>query len=123
MPPLVTSVSCILGKPRLSLLTIDRSSCFDRMLKYIEDAPALDSLQKYKVTVQGGEVIVEADEEALSAGKRKPACVKHNKENNDTVVIVGGGASGATTAETLREQGYTGKIRVVSREDYLPIDR
>ena len=89
----------------------------------IEDAPALDSLQKYKVTVQGGEVIVEADEEALSAGKRKPACVKHNKENNDTVVIVGGGASGATTAETLREQGYTGKIRVVSREDYLPIDR
>lgn len=88
-----------------------------------EDAPALDSLQKYSVKVENGDVIVEADEAALAAGRRKPAGVKHAKENKDTVVIVGGGASGATAAETLREAGYTGRIRVVSREDYLPVDR
>ncbi|KAH8550711.1 hypothetical protein BGW37DRAFT_498138 [Umbelopsis sp. PMI_123] len=98
-------------------------ACFNVSTGDIEDAPALDSLQKYIVTVQGGEVIIEADEAALAAGRRKPSCVKHSKGNSDTVVIVGGGASGAAAAETLREEGYTGKIRVVSREDYLPIDR
>ncbi|KAI8584148.1 hypothetical protein K450DRAFT_218397 [Umbelopsis ramanniana AG] len=74
-------------------------ACFNATTGDIEDAPALNSLQKFEVTVQDGDVIVEADESALAAGKRKPACVKHNKK------------------------GYTGKIRVVSREDYLPIDR
>lgn len=89
----------------------------------LEDAPAFDSLRKYQVRVENGDVIVEADEAALAAGRRKPMCVKHDKENKETVVIVGGGASGAAAAETLREVGYTGRIRVVSREDYLPIDR
>jgi rhodanese-related sulfurtransferase len=89
----------------------------------LEDAPALDSLLKYNVKVENGDVIVEADDAALSASRRKPACVKRSKDNKEIVVIIGGGASGAATAKTLRENNYNGIIRVVSREDYLPIDR
>lgn len=40
-----------------------------------------------------------------------------------TVIIVGGGPSGATCAETLRAEGYKGRITVVAKEKYLPYDR
>ncbi|KAG2182084.1 hypothetical protein INT43_007011 [Umbelopsis isabellina] len=98
-------------------------ACFNIKTGDIEDAPALDSLLKFDVKVENGDVIIEADDAALSASRRKPACVKRSKDNKKTVVIIGGGASGAATAKTLRENNFSGIIRVVSREDYLPIDR
>lgn len=39
------------------------------------------------------------------------------------VVIVGGGPSGATCAETLRSEGFQGRITLVAKEPYLPYDR
>jgi hypothetical protein len=116
--PLAISVRCLVRVDLYFMLLEVLTSC-----TVLEDAPAFDSLRKYQVRVENGDVIVEADEAALAAGRRKPMCVKHDKENKETVVIVGGGASGAAAAETLREVGYTGRIRVVSREDYFPIDR
>jgi 3-phenylpropionate/trans-cinnamate dioxygenase ferredoxin reductase subunit len=35
-------------------------------------------------------------------------------------VIVGGGLAGATVAETLRGEGYDGRIRIISAEAHLP---
>lgn len=43
--------------------------------------------------------------------------------DGSVVVIIGGGPSGATCAETLRSEGFKGRITVVSRENYLPYDR
>lgn len=39
------------------------------------------------------------------------------------VVIIGGGPSGATCAETLRSEGFKGRITLVAKEPYLPYDR
>lgn len=39
------------------------------------------------------------------------------------VVIIGGGPSGATCAETLRSEGFEGRITLVAREKYRPYDR
>ena len=39
------------------------------------------------------------------------------------VVIIGGGLAGATTARTLRDKGYSGRIHMVANENYLPYDR
>jgi cation diffusion facilitator CzcD-associated flavoprotein CzcO len=46
------------------------------------------------------------------------------------VIIVGGGkflvilgAGGLVAAETLRSEGYNGTVTILSREDYLPINR
>lgn len=39
------------------------------------------------------------------------------------VVIVGASAAGLTTAETLRSEGFTGKITLVGAENTLPYDR
>lgn len=44
-------------------------------------------------------------------------------ENTKTVVIVGGGPSGATCAESLRQEGFTGRIVMICKEDVVPYDR
>lgn len=44
-------------------------------------------------------------------------------ENTKTVVIVGGGPAGATCAESLRQEGFTGRIVMVCRENVVPYDR
>lgn len=44
-------------------------------------------------------------------------------QNKKTVVIVGGGAAGAVCAESLRQEGFTGRIVMVCKEDVIPYDR
>lgn len=44
-------------------------------------------------------------------------------ENTKTVVIIGGGPAGATCAESLRQEGFTGRIIMVCRENVVPYDR
>ncbi|MGW6441603.1 NAD(P)/FAD-dependent oxidoreductase [Lentzea sp. NPDC055074] len=41
----------------------------------------------------------------------------------ERVVVVGASAAGATTAETLRREGYTGALTLVGDEKVLPYDR
>ncbi|RIB13505.1 hypothetical protein C2G38_2019167 [Gigaspora rosea] len=99
-------------------------ACFNVATGDIEDAPGLDNLQKYKVTIKGDDVYVEAEEDAFKISRRPPKCSAGVVPLNDhTVVIIGGGASGNAAAEKLREDGYNGKIIIISREPYLPIDR
>lgn len=39
------------------------------------------------------------------------------------ILVIGAGAAGATTAETLRRQGYEGRLTLVGGERHLPYDR
>ncbi|KAI9490076.1 monodehydroascorbate reductase [Zychaea mexicana] len=98
-------------------------ACFNVKSADIEDAPALDSLQRFDVSVENGNVYVTVSEEQLKNFRRHPHCAKHDPKNKETVVIIGGGASAAAAAQKLREENFRGRIKIVSREDYYPVDR
>jgi len=97
-------------------------ACFDTTNGSVENAPALDHLTAFHVTVRDGAVYVRGDEETLKAGRRAPniACSPRASEK---VVIVGGGSGAMGAIEGIREKGYKGQVTVLSKEAYLPIDR
>lgn len=41
----------------------------------------------------------------------------------ENVIIVGGGAAGNAAAETLRRDGYSGRVTMISADDAVPCDR
>lgn len=60
----------------------------------------------------------------LKSNKRiKETNLSPSLSDENSVVIVGGGPSGATCAETLRAEGFSGRIALICKENYLPYDR
>uniref|UniRef100_A0A1A9WA16 Rieske domain-containing protein n=1 Tax=Glossina brevipalpis TaxID=37001 RepID=A0A1A9WA16_9MUSC len=99
-------------------------ACFSIKTGDIEDFPGLDSLPCYKVEIKkDGNVAVRARHKDIEIVKRLKDMAKRNPENPCTFVILGGGPAGGVCAETLRQQGYDGRIVMVSKEPYLPYDR
>lgn len=72
---------------------------------------------------EAGLVHVRAKRKDLDVNKRTKDMSARDPENTKTVVIVGGGPSGATCAESLRQEGFTGHIVMVCRENVIPYDR
>ena len=90
----------------------------------IEDAPAWDALMSYKTHVRGTDIFITVPEaSALKQGRRVPASAPQSSLSDEHVVIVGGGASGFSAAQCLREYGFTGKVSLISEENYAPVDR
>jgi len=77
--------------------------------------PALDDLPRFPVEIRDGEVWVGPVE--------KPRFPKPTGQDPRTFLIVGGGAAAETAAETLRREGFAGRIVMVTEEDERPYDR
>ncbi|XP_064612325.1 apoptosis-inducing factor 3-like [Liolophura sinensis] len=98
-------------------------ACFNVKTGDIEEYPGLDSLQKFEVEVSDGKVKVTADKTSLSNHKRiKPMC-RASPSDSKTVLIIGGGPASVACAETLRQNGFKGKITLATKEECLPYDR
>ncbi|KAI5860794.1 hypothetical protein GGS23DRAFT_606578 [Durotheca rogersii] len=100
-------------------------ACFNVQTGDVEDAPALDALQVFKVVEKDGSVYVEGEEGAIKSGRRKPnfKCSASSRPLENRVVVVGGGSGAIGAIEGLREKRFTGPITMISKEGYLPIDR
>ncbi|KOC70387.1 Apoptosis-inducing factor 3, partial [Habropoda laboriosa] len=99
-------------------------ACFNIKTGDIEDYPGLNSLPCYQVNVdENGLVRVKAKRKDLDSSRRVKKMWKQDVNNNTTVVIVGGGPAAATCAESLRQEAFTGKIIMISKENALPYDR
>jgi len=81
----------------------------------VVSAPALNDLPVYPVRVENGDVMVGPVE--------KPRFPKMEGADPRTFLIVGGGAAGNAAAETLRREGFAGRIVMVTPEADLPYDR
>lgn len=98
-------------------------ACFNIKTGDIEDFPGQDSIPCYKVSIEGGMVKVRAKRSEVENNKRTKPMVKQLGSDERTFVVVGGGPSGAICAETLRQEGFTGRIILVCKEPVLPYDR
>ncbi|HKJ30749.1 MAG TPA: FAD-dependent oxidoreductase [Balneolales bacterium] len=86
------------------------------------DPPALDALNTFDVHVNGNDVVVEIPEEF--SGRTSAKMSSYNPDKDDrTFVILGAGAAGEAAAETLRQEGFEGRILMITREKRLPYDR
>lgn len=95
-------------------------ACFSLRTGEALRAPALDPVSRWRVEAvrDVGAVYVR---EKLPTADREPPAVAPDMLRS--VVIVGGGAAGNAAAETLRHEGYTGRITMLSADESMPCDR
>ncbi|XP_009467904.1 PREDICTED: apoptosis-inducing factor 3-like, partial [Nipponia nippon] len=98
-------------------------ACFNIKTGDIEEYPSLDCLPCFKVTVEDGKVFVTAKKKDLESGLRVKDTSKRCPLNRDTVLLLGGGAAALVCAETLRQEGFTGRIIMATKEKHVPYDK
>jgi len=86
------------------------------------EPPALDSLPPYELRIDGDDVIVSLPDEAPQS-RVLPMATYDAAKDPRTFVIVGAGAAGNAAAQTLREDGFEGRIVMITHEQHAPYDR
>lgn len=89
-------------------------ACFDVKTGRAVRAPALAPLPRWSVERRG---------DRFFPGSRIESAPASISGGPSSVVIVGAGAAGVNVADTLRSEGYAGRIIMVSREGDLPYDK
>ena len=95
-------------------------ACFDVTTGRHLEAPGLDSLPTYEVSIEGDEVVVSIPENAPTTVY--PPMVDHITSDQHAIII-GGGAAGVQAAQALREADYQGAITIITSESAGPYDR
>jgi apoptosis-inducing factor 3 len=89
---------------------------FDLRTGALVEPPAVDALARYPARIEDGRVLVSL-ESMPPTGDGAPAT------DGRCFVILGAGAAGQSAAQTLREEGFGGRLVMVSHEPELPYDR
>ena len=109
-------------------------ACFRLDSGHLCEPPALDDLPAYAVREAGGRILVQVPARppastdqanttptAELGGTPPPAAPV--PVDTRTFVIVGGGAAGEYAAQTLRREGFAGRVLLVSADEHAPYDR
>ena len=91
-------------------------ACFSLRTGEAVRPPALNQLPCWRVERQGSVVFVREMREPIATPAR-------SAPSSGSIVILGGGAAGNSAAETLRREGYTGRITLLSADASVPYDR
>lgn len=95
---------------------------FDVTTGDLLEPPAFDALPRYEVRIEDQRVIAALPDEAID--RRTPPMAERDAGRDErTFVILGGGAAGYMAAQTLCEDGFQGRVLMITREDRLPYDR
>ena len=95
-------------------------ACFDVTTGQHQEAPGVDGLPVYQVTVEGDQVMVQLPEEKQRTVA--PALTTRASSDEHTV-IVGGGPAALHALQALRAAEYPGRISLITAEDKAPYDR
>lgn len=97
-------------------------ACFNIHTGDIEEFPGCDSIPSYETYVKDGSVHVKSLKCNI-VKKRVKLLAARNIVNRSTTIIIGGGPAGFQCSETLRQEGYDGRIVLISSESVPPYDR
>jgi len=89
-------------------------ACFDLKSGGVLRAPALAPVARWRVDRRGDRFFV---------GARIDPVTPSPSAGPESVIIIGMGAAGVNVADTLRREGYAGRIVMISREAHLPYDK
>ncbi|WP_116084451.1 FAD-dependent oxidoreductase [Tropicimonas sp. IMCC34011] len=95
-------------------------ACFDVGTGKQTEPPGHGDLRRYEVEVRDGRVLVEVEDGAEA--HLEPAFTTRGADTR-RFVIVGSGAAADAAALTLRENGFSGAIAMISPEEEAPYDR
>ena len=100
----------------------NHQACFCAKSGDLKEPPALNALPKFEVVIRGEDIVVRLPEKM---GKmRIPDMVAPDPTSDPrTFVILGAGAAGNAAAQSLRENGFQGRILIISNEGDVPYDR
>lgn len=88
----------------------------------LEEPPAVDCLLRYEVRIEGEDIIVTVDDEA-EAYTHPPMAKADAQADGRTFVIVGAGAAGMMAAQTLRREGFRGRVLMITCDRDVGYDR
>ncbi len=85
------------------------------------EPPGLDSLPRFDVREEEGQVVVRVPEDA--APMRTPEMAGRDPDDDRTFVVLGAGSAGAYAVEALRAAGFGGRLVMITKESHPPYDR
>lgn len=113
------------GAPTITCPLHDATFCL--RTGQVVRGPSVDGIAAYKTEVKDGMLYAYVPQDIVS-GKSKHQKVlrdmaKKDKKDQRVFALLGGGAASLAAAETLRQEGFTGRIVMITREQHLPYDR
>ena len=96
-------------------------AAFDVTTARCERPPALDDLPCWDVEERDGTIRVIGLAATATPEAERPS--RTGSTMPDSVVIIGAGAAGVVAADTLRREGYEGRITMVDGDRDAPVDR
>jgi len=97
---------------------------FDLRTGHVLRGPGLDGIATYKVEVVNGDVFVDLPADfKVAQPKVVRAMATRNTTDQRVFALVGSGPAALAAAETLRQEGFGGRVVMITREPHLPYDR
>ncbi|CAK9062911.1 unnamed protein product [Durusdinium trenchii] len=111
----------VAAKDKMHVVCPWHNAAFDIRTGQPVRGSGLEAIPTYQVSVEDGNVIVQVpyvmdDFVAPAMSQRDPA-------DERVFVVLGGGAAGVAAADALRQEGYKGRILLITEEKHLPYDR
>lgn len=113
--PMEQGVACKSREGDVQLVCPWHKASFSAETGRLIEPPALDPLARYPVELHDGRVLVGK----VAIKRDAPAPMREH----EVVAIIGAGAAAIAATSTLREEGYAGRILLISPEEDLPYDR
>ncbi|HTY64962.1 MAG TPA: FAD-dependent oxidoreductase [Acidobacteriota bacterium] len=97
-------------------------ACYCAKSGDLKEPPALNALPKFEAFVRGDDIVLKIPEKISKV--RVPEMISADPARDPrTFVILGAGAAGNAAAQSFRQNGFQGRIVMISGESDLPYDR